>query len=319
MAPIKIIFFGTPEISRVCLDALLKDPQYQIVCVVTQPDREAGRGKSLRASPVKELASTNNIPVLQPVSIRKELENFLTQLPAADLGVVVAFGQILPQKLLDYPSHGCINVHGSLLPRWRGAAPIQRSIIAGDKETGVQLMRMEAGLDTGAVYSTAKTPISPCDTFLSLHDRLAVLGAELLTQDLKRIVSGELFSIPQQEQGLTYAEKIKKEEGLINWTKSAEEIHRLIHGLSPSPGAYTFINGKRLKLLKVESRTEDSQATHTPRAAGTITTLESNGVIEVACGSGTLKLLELQLEGKKAMPAKEFLQGSILQKGSILG
>ncbi len=302
--PISIVFFGTPIFAATCLEALLNNSDYQVKLVVTQPDRPAGRGKKLTASPVKECALKSKIPVLQPTSVRKELETFLPQLNEYgpfDVGVVVAFGQILPQALLSLPRVGCINVHGSILPRWRGAAPIQRAIMSGDTETGIGLMQMEAGLDTGPVFTEARTTIEPHDTFGSLHDKLAYSGATLLRNNLKAIVHGTLSSSPQTAEGVTYAEKIRNEEALINWQKSAEEANRLIRGLSPVPGAFTYCNGLRLKIFDALSGQESLHP------AGTM--YLSGDLLCIACGQGHVQLKTVQLEGRKRCSAQEFIRG----------
>lgn len=224
-----------------------------------------------------------------------------------DIGVVIAFGQILPTAVLSVPSSGCINVHGSLLPRWRGAAPIQRAIMAGDSETGVQLMQMEAGLDTGPVFATAKTAISSLDTAGSLHDRLADLGAELLVKNLISIAQGEVTSIAQQETAACYAAKILNTEAKIDWSKTAIEIERHIRGLTPYPGAYTTWAGKRLKIL--QSKISPNKHSGIKAAQVIIT---SNNMLEIICGQGSLLLELVQPEGKKAMPAADFIRGNPL-------
>jgi methionyl-tRNA formyltransferase len=253
--------------------------------------------------------------VLQPVSIRRQFDELREQLNPFgpfDVGVVIAFGQILPRAMLDYPKAGCINVHASLLPRWRGAAPIQRSLLAGDVETGVCLMRMEEGLDTGGVFSKAVTPITSEDTFGSLHDRLSALGAELLARHLGHIISGELSSIPQPDEGITYASKIASAEGEISWSKSAREVGLLVRGMSPIPGAATHLAGKRLKVLLGHPLREE-----TVGRPGEVLSTQGDR-LEVACAQGTFVITELQLEGKRRMTAAEFLRGSHIGTGAML-
>ncbi|MBN8549833.1 MAG: methionyl-tRNA formyltransferase [Deltaproteobacteria bacterium] len=315
-SPIRVVFFGTPEFSADCLRELLNSPRYTVTAVVTQPDREAGRGKKLTPSPVKLVAVERNIPVLQPSSVKKNLSGFLTELSAFgpfDIGVVVAFGQILPQQLLDTPRCGCVNVHASLLPRWRGAAPIQRAIMEGDAETGVCLMHMEAGLDTGAVYSVRKIPIESDDTSASLFKKLAQLGATQLREDLSRITSGELKAVPQPESGVTYAKKIPNDEAHINWNLDAHHISRCIRGLNPAPGAFTQLRGLRLKIFSATPKS----ASVPPAQPGAVSRLTTE-TLEVVCGTGILSLEEVQLEGKRRMPIAEFLRGGSIRLEDVL-
>lgn len=314
-----ILFFGTPDFSVPTLRALIRMPGVSVKAVFTQPDRPSGRGGHLTQSPIKQVANEHSIPVIQPQSLRKEFASIRPNLDALgtiDLGIVIAYGQILPQEVLDYPRHGCVNIHASLLPRWRGAAPIQRSIEAGDAETGVCLMKMEKGLDTGAVYSESRIPILVTDTGGSLHDRLAHLGAELLARDLEAIASGALKAIPQANDGVTYAHKLSSEEALIKWDRPAEEIVRSIRAFAPWPGSFTMWRGKRLKIL-LAKRGLSTPSPSTP--PGTI--LYGYGDrFEIACGeSSSLLVTEVQIEGKKRMSASEFLRGSSLPPGEILG
>lgn len=259
MESLRVIFYGTPTFSTEVFRALLAAPEYSVPLVVTQPDRPAGRGKKLQASPVKELAIEHDIPLIQPGNIKKNLDAFLSEASTFgpfDVGVVVAFGQILPTQVLQLPTHGCINIHASLLPRWRGAAPIQRAIMAGDEETGVCLMQMEAGLDTGGVFSSVTTRISPEDNAGSLHDRLSTLGAKLLVEDLARIVAGNLSATPQPKDGVTYAHKIEKEEASINWDQEASILENFVRGLAPWPGAFTTLGKHRLKIFSLRARND---------------------------------------------------------------
>ena len=314
---LRVLFLGTPEFSVPTLKTLIDSDLYEVVTVITQPDRPAGRGSKLTAPPVKTLAQSKNIPVLQPERIKKELESFLVSLEQHepfDVGVVIAFGQILPVEVLNFPKHGCINIHASLLPRWRGAAPIQRAIMAGDAETGVCLMKMEAGLDTGPVYSSDTLAITAEDSFGTLHDKLATLGAELLLKDLKRITDGTLSEVSQPEDGVTYADKISKEEASIDWDQDCIRLRNKIHGLSPFPGAFTRLNGKRLKIFKVETKQPLPGVSTSP---GSIQLVEKDR-LEVTCKDGALSLLEVQYEGKKRMEIEEFLKGVSVSTDTVL-
>lgn len=312
----RVVFFGTPEFSAGCLKRLVDSSRYQVLAVVTQPDREAGRGKKLTASAVKNAALERGLPVLQPHSVKKELGAILaelTKLGPCDIGVVVAFGQILPQQLLDFPSAGCVNVHASLLPRWRGAAPIHRAIIEGDSESGVCLMKMEAGLDTGAVYSSSKIKIGSDDTTGSLHDKLAEAGATLLERDLQTIAQGQISATSQPSEGITYAKKISNDEAHIDWSQDAAKISRLIRGLNPAPGAFTQLRGQRLKIYRASVKPAAAiQAT-----PGSVATL-ANSQLEIQCGYGILALDEVQFEGKKRMPIAEFLRGGMVSREDLL-
>lgn len=305
MNPISVIFFGTPDFAVPSLQALLDAEAFSVRAVVTQPDKPAGRGQKLRASPVKEMALQHAIPVLQPKSLRKELDAFLASVAPYgpfDTGVVVAFGQILPPQVLNLPAAGCVNVHGSLLPRWRGAAPIQRAVMSGDRETGICLMQMDQGLDTGAVFDCVRTEITASDSTGTLHDRLAGLGAGLLAKRLPEIVSGTLQAVSQPMEGVTYAAKITSEEQRIVWDQEAAILAHQIMGLSPFPGAWTTLDGKRVKILSAEATSTQSGS-----APGTI--VGCHGAVEAACASGTVLIRSLQLEGKRAMSAEEFLRG----------
>jgi methionyl-tRNA formyltransferase len=314
----KALFFGTPDFAVPALEALLSIPKMSVVGVVTQPDRPAGRGGHLQASPVKTVALSKNIPVLQPTSIKKELPNFLQQLAAlgpVDIGLVIAFGQILPKAVLEYPRQGCVNVHASLLPRWRGAAPIHRALLAGDTQTGVCLMKMDEGLDTGGVFVQAATEISLEDTGGTLHDRLALLGASLVAEHLSKIVDSHLVAVPQVTDGLTYASKLTAAEAQIDWSRSADDILRLIRAFNPFPSAYTTLQGKRLKIISALDVHSDSTDT---APAGTVVSALAER-LEVATGDGVLRILDLQLEGKKRMSASDFLRGNVALQGSVLG
>ena len=284
---------GTPDFSVPALEAL--QAAHDVVCVYTQPPRPAGRGKRDRPSPVQAKAEALGLPVRHPVSLKGEEEQAAFAALNADVAVVVAYGLILPQAILDAPAKGCLNIHASLLPRWRGAAPIHRAIMAGDAETGVAIMQMEAGLDTGPVLLSERTKIGAEETTADLHDRLSAMGARLVVEALGRL--GTLTPVPQPKDGVTYAQKIDKAEARIDWTKPAEDVDRKIRGLSPFPGAWCEIAGERVKLLR--SRRTDGQG-----APG-----EVLGGFTIACGAGAVEITEAQREGKKAMPAHEVLKG----------
>lgn len=313
----RVLFFGSPEFAEVSLRALVGEPGIQVVGLVTQPDRPFGRGQELRASPIKVFAQSIGIPVFQPLSIRKDTSGFIAEiskLGAFDIGVVIAFGQILPKEVLSLPRCGCVNVHGSLLPRWRGAAPIQRAIEAGDPETGVCLMQMEEGLDTGPVYSRATVGIDEEESSGQLMQRLAKLGAELLVKDIPQILSGKLVAAPQSENGITYAKKILSTEALIDWTQPANILARKIRAFNPAPGAFTMLVGKRVKVFSAAAKGQ----LVAPVAPGTVTLLEKQA-LEVQTGDGVLSITELQLEGKKRATVNEFVAGNLIALGAVLG
>lgn len=316
---VRVLFFGTPAFTVPSLQELHRSSHYEVAAVVTQPDRPAGRGAKLRPSPVKRFALENGIPCFQPTKIRGAEEEFQSELaPYApfQVGVVVAFGQILPEVILEYPQAGCVNVHASLLPRWRGAAPIHRAVLAGDKETGVCLMKMEAGLDTGPVYQCERLAIAAEDTSGDLHDRLSEEGARLLERHLQAIAAGELIAEPQPEEGVTYAKKITNEEARIDFQRPAGEVVRTIHGLSPFPGAFTFLDGKRLKVSRAREVPERPGGSVSD--PGTIHHLDRE-TLEVNCGEGVAALEELQLEGKRRLSVGEFLAGVELDPSLSLG
>jgi methionyl-tRNA formyltransferase len=291
----KIVFMGTPEFSVPVLEALHE--RHQIVAVYCQPPRPAGRGKADRPGPVQARAEALSLPVRHPVSLRSDeaVRDFAAL--GADVAVVVAYGLILPQAVLDAPKSGCLNIHASLLPRWRGAAPIHRAIMAGDRETGVCIMQMEAGLDTGPVLLREAVAIGAEETTLELHDRLSALGARLIMQALERL---PLPAVPQPAEGVTYAAKIDKAEARVDWTRPAVEVDRMIRGLSPFPGAWVEVNGERVKLLR--SRLAEGQG-----APGQVL-----GGFTVACKVGAVEITEAQREGKRPMPASDVLRGLIL-------
>lgn len=303
----KVVFFGTPAFAANSLNALAELDQIEIALVITQPDRPAGRGGKIQCSEVKSAAEKLNIPVYQPESLKKQLEQcteHINKFGPFDIGVVIAFGQILPQTILDIPKKGCVNVHASLLPRWRGAAPIQRAVINGDSETGICLMQMDAGLDTGPVYSKSILEISQTDTFQTLHDKLAELGARLLKDDLLKIIKSEINAVSQSTEGVTYAAKITQSDAKINWDRPAAELELLIRGLNPFPAAYCMFQGKRLKIYKACAKENISNQLR----PGSIYFTDKSR-LEVSCKEGVLLIEELQLEGKKRMLVSEFLNG----------
>ncbi|MFB9886129.1 methionyl-tRNA formyltransferase [Balneatrix alpica] len=299
--PLRILFAGTPEFAAQHLQALLDSP-YQVIGVYTQPDRPAGRGQKLTPSPVKKLALEHQLPVYQPVSLRQaEAQQQLASLDA-DLMIVVAYGLILPQVVLDTPRLGCINVHASLLPRWRGAAPIHRALLAGDQQTGVTIMQMEAGLDTGPMLYTLETPILPRDTSGSLHDRLATLGAKALIACLDRLQQGPVVGEPQDDSLATYAHKLDKSEGDLDWSQSASALDTLVRGLQPGPMAYTYLGDQRIRLWQAEPAVNPNSGA----APGTLIRADKRGLL-VACGEDALLITQLQWPGSKAMSAADLL------------
>ncbi|MEL6168350.1 MAG: methionyl-tRNA formyltransferase [Pseudomonadota bacterium] len=300
----KLVFMGTPDFAVPPLIALA-EAGHEIAAVYTQPPRPAGRGKRDRPSAVHARAAALGLQVRHPMSLRDETAQAEFAALEPDLAVVVAYGLLLPEAVLNVPRSGCLNIHASLLPRWRGAAPIHRAIMAGDEETGVAIMRMEVGLDTGPVYLEARTPIGPEDTTADLHDRLSDMGARLIVETLDQLA--ELTPVPQSETGVTYAAKIEKAEASIDWTRDATDIDRQIRGLSPFPGAWTRAKGMRLKLL----RSRIVEGTGEP---GTIL-----GGLTVACGSGAVEITEVQAEGRARQDADGFLNGTPLRPGTRLG
>jgi methionyl-tRNA formyltransferase len=301
---------GTPEFACPTLQTLI-DRGGQVIAVVTQPDRPKGRGQQVLPPPVKALAEKHGIPVYQPLKVREPA--FIEQLRemAPDLIVVVAFGQILPKALLEIPRHGCINVHASLLPRYRGAAPINWCIINGETETGVTTMMMDVGLDTGDMLVRKAIPIDVDDDARTLHDKLSVLGAETLAETLDLLANGNLVQEKQNDSLTCYAPMLKKEDGLISWDADASTIRNRIRGMNPWPGTYSMLDGKMLKVFRAKEGAGNG-------APGTVLKAGRDGV-EVACGTGSIVINELQLEGKKRLPAAEFLAGCRLEPGTVLG
>ncbi len=300
----RVIFAGTPEFSTGALQALL-DAKYNVIAVYTQPDRPKGRGNKLTKSPVKELAEANNIPVYQPLSLRKEEAQAELQALNADVMVVVAYGLILPETVLNAPKFGCINIHGSLLPRWRGAAPIQRAIEAGDAETGIAIMQMDKGLDTGAVWSEGKITITETMNSGELFVALKQIGSDLLIKTLPTILEGKSQPIPQPEDGVTYAEKLTKEEARINWAEPAELLDRKIRAFNPAPCAHTTLNDQLFKVWVARLINETST-----KKPGTLEV--KDGLLFVNTGSNLMEIVTMQVAGKKAMLASEFLKGTQL-------
>jgi methionyl-tRNA formyltransferase len=308
--PLRIVFAGTPEFSVPPLRALLASP-HQVVGVYTQPDRPAGRGRKLTPSPVKEEALAATVPVFQPGSLRDaDAQRELAALKP-DLMVVVAYGLLLPQAVLDIPRLGCVNIHASLLPRWRGAAPIQRALLAGDAETGVGIMRMEAGLDTGPVYLERRIPIEAADTASSLHDKLAKLGAEALTAALPGIADGTLVPVPQDDAQSCYAKKLDKAEAEIDWRRPAAEIARQVRAFNPWPVAQTRFEDAMLRIWNAIPVKGEAGSPGMVMSAG------RNG-IEVATGDGLLRITRLQMPGKKPVSAADFINAYNIQ-GVTLG
>lgn len=307
----KIIFAGTPDFAATALQALL-DSEHEVSAVYTQPDRPAGRGRKLTASPVKTLALGHGIPVYQPLSLKDEAEQQLIREHKADLMVVVAYGLLLPKAVLDAPRLGCINIHASLLPRWRGAAPIQRAIQSGDSETGVTIMQMDVGLDTGDMLYTVTTPIGTEDTAASLHDRLAQLGADAAVETISLIEQGRAEPQKQDDNLASYAHKLDKAEAEIDWSLPAIEIDRLVRAFNPWPVAQTSYDGNKLRIWQAKAVDEHKRA-----QPGTIIAASKQG-IDVATGEGVLRLLQLQKAGSKAMDAAAFLNGHPeLKEGSM--
>lgn len=306
----KIIFAGTPEFAAVALRALIA-AGHDIPLVLCQPDRPAGRGMKLKPGPVKETALAQGLPVHQPASLKDEAARQPILEAAAEVMVVAAYGLILPQVVLDMPRLGCINIHASLLPRWRGAAPIQRAIEAGDSETGITIMRMDAGLDTGPMLASYPLPIGPEDTAASLHDALAELGGQAVVETLARLAAGEVQAKPQDNALATYAAKISKDEAAIDWRLDAPRVARCIRAFNPFPGASTTWQGSTLKIWR--ARPVDGSG-----KPGQVLALGPDG-IRVACGQGAVALLEVQAAGGKRLPAPAFLAGHAMTAGDVLG
>ena len=298
-------FAGTPDFAVPALDRLAA--HHEICAVFTQPDRPAGRGRALHLSPIKRRALELGLTVHQPLSFKSPEALAVLRTADVDALVVAAYGLILPREALGMPRWGCINIHASLLPRWRGAAPIQRAVLAGDPITGVTIMRMEAGLDTGPMLKSRTTAIAPTDTAKTLHDRLAVMGADLMAESLDGLGRGAIREIAQPAEGVTYAQKIDKLEALIQWERSAEEISRQVRAFNPWPMAETRFNGEQLRIWEaepLEAPAMNSAAT----PAGAVLSATGEG-IDVVCGTGVLRIHRLQLAGRKPLPAADFVRG----------
>lgn len=310
----KIVYMGTPDFAVPPLRALA-EAGYEIAAVVTQPDKPKGRSKALMPTPVKEEAMKHNILVYQPVKVKSpEFMEILEEIHP-DMIVVAAFGQIIPKAILELPKFGCINIHASLLPKYRGAAPIQQAVIDGEKESGVTIMRMGTGIDTGDMISKIVVPLSEEETGGSLFDKLALAGAELLIKTLPAIADGTAVYEKQPEESPTpYAAMITKQMGCMDFNRSAVELERLVRGMNPWPSAYTHVNGKTLKVWKSEAAPSEKSG----MAPGTILKADKTG-IHVACGQGVLILKEVQLEGKKRMDTDAFLRGYRMEAGNVLG
>ncbi len=304
----KVIFAGTPDFAATALRAIA-EAGFDIPLVLTQPDRPKGRGMKLQASPVKETALELGFQVAQPESLKSESAQEMLRAAEADIMVVAAYGLLLPQAVLDIPRYGCLNIHASLLPRWRGAAPIQRAIEAGDSETGICIMQMDAGLDTGAVISRHPCPILPGDNAQTLHDKLAEIGARAIVADLQHY--SQRNAQPQPKHGITYAHKLSKADAQIDWTQPAEAIERRIRAFNPVPGAWCDYHGKPLKIWA-------AQACPANGAVGSVLQADKNG-IQVACGSGSLLIQTLQPAGSARMEAAAFLAGHPVAVGSRFG
>ncbi len=305
----KLAFLGTSEFAVPALKALA-EAGHDLLAVYTRAPKPAGRGQQERKTPIHELADTLGLAVRTPMTLRTDEAAAEFKALDTDATVVVSYGHILPKSFLDAPVLGCINIHGSLLPRWRGAAPIQRAILAGDAETGVTTMRMDEGLDTGPMLLAERTPISAGDTAQSVHDRLAAMGATLIVSTLDGLVRSTLQAVPQPADGVTYAHKLGKEEGALDWRRPAAELERKVRAFHPWPGTWFELNGERIKVLEAGLTLADG-------AAGTVT-ISRDGFPVVACGLGGLKLLKLQRPGKAALAADAFLRGFALPAGAVL-
>ena len=312
MPDLRVVFMGTAELACASLESLCRAPGVRVVAVVTQPDKPKGRELKLQPTPVKVVALNHELPVHQPAKARApEFANQLRGM-APDLIVVAAYGQILPQSILDIPKFGCLNVHTSLLPKYRGAAPIQWAILNGELETGVTIMKMDADLDTGEIVAEVRTPIADTDNGQTLHDRLAKLGADLLVRTIPDYVAGRMAPSSQPKEGATYARKITKEDGRIDWSKPAREVWNQVRAFTPWPGAFTHLpRDGGAKLLKIWDAAVQE---HAFRNAGEILEAGNFGIV-VACGEHALRILELQLEGGKRLTAQQFLAGHELKPG----
>ena len=319
----RIVFMGTPEFSVPTLEALIA--HHDVIAVVTQPDKPKGRGKAMAFPPVKETALAHDIPVYQPVKVREEGFVKMLRDMAPDAIVVVAFGQILPESILNIPKYGCINVHASLLPKYRGAAPMQWAIINGEKETGITTMYMAKGLDTGDMIDKTVIPVEAKETGETLHDKLAAAGAALCVKTLKALEDGTAVHEKQGESPTAYAKMLTKELGNIDWTQPAVKIERLIRGLNSWPGTYSHWNGKVMKIWRAEAYTaeegakyaQDTAGAEEPAQPGTVLSVGKND-FTVQTGDGVLRILEVQMPGKKRMETGAFLRGNTMEPGDVL-
>lgn len=304
----RIIFMGTSPFAIPSLTRLTESPEHEILGVVTQPDRPHGRGGRMSASPVKVAAVALGLPLMQPEKVRaKDFVERIREM-APDALVVAAFGQLIPQRLLDVPKYGGINVHGSLLPRWRGAAPMQYSLIAGDSETGVTTMQMDAGLDTGDILMKAALPLTDADNLGTIEHKLSEIGADLLMKTLDALVRGDCPRVPQDPSLVTLAPSLPPEIGELDWTKPAKDLHNLVRGITPKPGAYCFWQGKRLKVLRTAVAEEPSIE------AGVVQTVDAQG-ITVGTGEKALRIIDVQPESRSAMPASAWARGARITPG----
>lgn len=306
----RVVFAGTPEFAARALEAILA-AGHVVPLVLTQPDRPSGRGMTSRPGAVKQLALAHGLALHQPTSLKTNDARRPILEAAPAVVVVAAYGLILPQAILDAPVHGCLNIHASLLPRWRGAAPIQRALLAGDAETGITIMQMDAGLDTGPMALAGKLRIAPGETAATLHDRLAALGAELIVEALARLEHGELSSVAQPLEGVTYAGKIEKSEAQIDWCQHAIQVERAVRAFDPSPGATCRVVGTTLKIWRAS---EEPGGGEQP---GTVLAADADGIV-VACGEGTLRITQLQKAGGKKLSAADFLRGTRITAGTSL-
>ncbi len=306
----RVVFMGTPDFARTALEALIK-AGHKIVLVVTQPDKPKGRSGKLQISDVKDCAIKNGIEVFQPEKIKEESSVSFLKSIDADIYVVAAFGQIISKEILDIPRYGCINIHASLLPKYRGAAPIQQAILDGEKVTGVTIQQMNTGVDTGDILLQREYAISDDETGGSLFDRLSILGADLVIEALDLIEKGKIIPRPQDESKATHCGKIKKDMGLIDWSWPAEKIERYIRGLNPWPSAYTYMDGRQLKIWKAYVSDEKGEC-------ATVLKVDKKS-ITIGCGEGSVRVLEVQLEGKKRMEMSAFLLGNRILEGDRIG
>lgn len=304
----KIVFAGTPAFAVPSLQALIDSP-HQVTAVYTQPDRPAGRGRKLTASPVKALAAAHDIPVYQPASLKKTAEQERLKGIGADLMVVAAYGLLLPPAVLAIPPLGCINVHASLLPRWRGAAPINHALLAGDEKTGITIMQMDAGLDTGDMLHHLECPIEADDTAQTLHDRLSRLGARALLETLAMMSEGRLSAVPQPEEGATYASKLDKRAARLDWTRPAPELERMVRAFDPWPVAYTELSGEPLRVW--QARALDTVPAQPP---GTLIGADAQGM-DIACGEGVLRVTRIQRPGGRPMAVADYLHARTVEPG----